>query len=200
MLATTLGAAIYGNATNDAVVLFLSMLAILCQVFLAIVIASRVLGIWVTPARNLYESIANNIGPVALPVAFLVALVTMSGSLYFSEVIHWRPCNLCWYQRILIYSMVPILGLATLRRDVRIWPYGVLLAAICLPISTYHYLLEWYPQLETSVCSLDVPCTAVYLRKFNYLSIPLMAGTCAATVLTLLLLARRSSSQNDSQE
>src|SRR4051794_3718163 len=57
------------------------------------------------------------IGPSALLLAFAVALVCTLGSLYLSEVAHFVPCKLCWYQRIAMYPLVPILGLAALRQD-----------------------------------------------------------------------------------
>ena len=36
-----------------------------------------------------------------LYVAWVVSLVAMFGSLYFSEIKGYIPCELCWYQRIL---------------------------------------------------------------------------------------------------
>ena len=45
--------------------------------------------------------------------AWVVAIVATLGSLYFSEIRHFVPCVLCWYQRILMYPLVPILAVAT---------------------------------------------------------------------------------------
>ena len=63
-------------------------------------------------------------------MAFVVALLATVGSLYFSEVAHFEPCLLCWYQRIAMYPLVVILGLAAWRDDVGAWIYATALAAI----------------------------------------------------------------------
>jgi disulfide bond formation protein DsbB len=177
---------------NDAVILFLCMLAVLCQIFVVVMLVLWIAARWSTGAKNALTSVTDSLGSFALPFAFAVALVTMLGSLYLSEVKHYTPCNLCWYQRICLYPLTPILGVALFRRDKRVWPYAVALGVVDVPISIYHYLLEWYPNLETSVCTSTTPCTLVYVRKFHYVSVPLMALTCAATVITLMLMARRA--------
>ena len=52
----------------------------------------------------------------ALWVAAVVALTATAGSLYFSEVAGFEPCALCWYQRIAMYPLVLILGIAAAAR------------------------------------------------------------------------------------
>ncbi len=47
-------------------------------------------------AAYLYEDLRAN----AVWLAFAVALFTTLGSLYLSEIAHFTPCPLCWYQRI----------------------------------------------------------------------------------------------------
>ena len=66
----------------------------------------------------------------ALPAAFVVAALATLGSLWFSEVAHFEPCRLCWYQRIAMYPLVLILGIAAWRGDSRVRRYAVPLAAV----------------------------------------------------------------------
>ncbi|MEC0179826.1 disulfide bond formation protein B, partial [Paenibacillus favisporus] len=40
------------------------------------------------------------IKPYSLYLAWIVSLVATGGSLYLSEVMHYEPCRLCWFQRI----------------------------------------------------------------------------------------------------
>ncbi len=121
----------------------------------------------------------------ALWLMFMITGGAMVGSLYFSEVANFAPCKLCWYQRIAMYSIAIISFVAALRRDKRIAPYTLTLAAIGLVVSTYHYLLEWYPQLESSVCSVDVPCTTVWFREFGFVTLCFMAGSAFIAVIAL---------------
>lgn len=108
---------------------------------------------------------------------FIVTAGSMVGSLYFSEVANFAPCALCWYQRIAMYSLAVISLVAGLRRDRSIAPYLIVLATIGLLISTYHYLLEWFPTLESNVCSIEVPCTTVWFREFGFITLAFMAGS-----------------------
>ncbi|MGH2539939.1 MAG: disulfide oxidoreductase [Actinomycetota bacterium] len=115
------------------------------------------------------------VGPSALWLAFIVALTATLGSLYLSEVAHFIPCKLCWYQRIAMYPLVPILGIAAWTRDDRVWRYAIPLAAIGATIAIYHYQLERFPTQTSVSCSVEAPCTVVWIWRFHFISIPFMA-------------------------
>ena len=144
--------------------------------------------------------------PVALPLGFMVAGFAMFGSLWFSEAANYNPCKLCWYQRIAMYSLAVLLGVALVRRwwaarrsgDVlasqrEITPYAIVLAALGSVVSTYHYLLEWNPTWESNVCSLDVPCTTIWFREFGFVTLPFMALCGYVSIIILLSTTYRSS-------
>jgi len=121
---------------------------------------------------------------------WIICMVTtgaMLGSLYFSEIVGFAPCKLCWYQRIAMYSIAIISFVAALRNDKNIVRYTIVLAPLGLVVSTYHYLLEWFPTLETNVCSLDVPCTAVWFRELGFVTLCFMAGCAFITVIAVSL-------------
>jgi disulfide bond formation protein DsbB len=117
----------------------------------------------------------------------------MVGSLYFSESVGYAPCKLCWYQRIGIYSIAIITFVAALRRDKNIATYSMVLAGVGLVVSAYHYALEWFPQLESNVCSLDVPCTTVWFRELGFVTLCFMAGSAFIAVITISLALKRES-------
>lgn len=119
---------------------------------------------------------------------WLICAITwgsMVGSLYFSEVANYAPCKLCWYQRIAMYSMAIISLVAVVRRDRSVAKYTVVLSGVGLAVSTYHYLLEWFPSLESNVCSIDVPCTAVWFREFGFVTLSFIAGSAFVAVIAL---------------
>ena len=125
---------------------------------------------------------------------WIICMITtgaMVGSLYFSESVGFAPCKLCWYQRIAMYSIAIISFVAALRNDKNIARYTIVLAPIGLVVSTYHYLLEWFPTLETNVCSLDVPCTAVWFRELGFVTLCFMAGCAFITVIAVSLAIMR---------
>ena len=139
--------------------------------------------------------------PVALPLAFMVAGFAMFGSLWFSEAANYNPCKLCWYQRICMYSIAIISFVAAIRKDNNIARYTIVLAPIGLLVATYHYLLEWFPTLESNVCSLDVPCTSVWFRELGFVTLCFMAGCAFIAVIAIsLAIIREQVSTTTSQE
>ena len=142
---------------------------------------------WVGPWRSQIDA-----GALWLMCAFTTG--AMVGSLWFSEHVGYAPCKLCWYQRVAMYSLAIVTFVAALRRDRAIARYTMVLASVGLVVSTYHYLLEWFPGLETNVCSIDVPCTAVWFREFGFVTLCFMAGSAFITVIALSLHVMRADS------
>ena len=123
-----------------------------------------------------------------IQVAFVVAVVATLGSLYLSEVADFLPCRLCWYQRIAMYPLPVILGVAWWRRDAGVRRYALPLAAIGMVISTYHVLVERFPSLEgSSVCEIANPCTIRWVERFGFVTIPTMALAAFALLTGLLV-------------
>jgi disulfide bond formation protein DsbB len=133
----------------------------------------------------------DDLAPAALPLAAVVAATAMMGSLYLSEVLHFVPCTLCWYQRIAMYPLAPMLGIAAVRGDVGIRLYAWVLAGSGALIAAYHYTIEWLPDLEITACAADNPCSAVYIREFGFVSIPFMALCGFLAIAALLVVAAR---------
>jgi disulfide bond formation protein DsbB len=133
-------------------------------------------------------AVLDDIRPAALPLAAVVAATSMFGSLFFSEVLGYPPCTLCWYQRIAMYPLAPILGIAAVRGDLGIRPYAWVLAISGAVISLYHYVIQWVPDLDATSCAVDNPCTAVFVREFGFVSIPFMA-LCGFFAIIVLLVA-----------
>lgn len=128
--------------------------------------------------------------------AFTVALVATLGSLYLSEVAHFEPCRLCWYQRIAMYPLALILGIAATRRDQGIRVYAASMASIGAAISVYHYLIQRMPSLDSGSCSSGVPCTAAYVERFGFMTIPYMAASAFLLVLAMLWVSRANNHTN----
>ncbi|UII56765.1 disulfide oxidoreductase [Cytobacillus spongiae] len=109
-------------------------------------------------------------------VAWAASVIAMFGSLYFSEFRQYEPCELCWYQRIVMYPFVVILGLGVIRKDYRISLYTMLLSLIGGGISLYHYLIQKVSFFADNVPSCGrVPCTGQYINWFGFVSIPFLA-------------------------
>lgn len=125
----------------------------------------------------------------AMLAASLVALVATLGSLYLSEVAHFIPCNMCWYQRIAMYPIGPMLLLAWFRRDASIKPYVMLVAVAGALVSTYHVLIEIFPSLESSTtCGLVASCSTRWVEPLGIYTIPRMALSGFVAIIAALTL------------
>jgi disulfide bond formation protein DsbB len=176
--------------TVTTVELFFGLLAIVAWVLIAVIVGVRLAGALSTRARTIADDLREGLAPHVLWLAWIVALAATAGSLYFSEVAGFEPCLLCWYQRIAMYPLAVILGLAAWRRDDRAWIYAATLAGIGAVISAYHVLLEWFPSLSSGACDPDNPCTLVWFRVFGVFSLPTLALTAFVLIFTLVTIRR----------
>lgn len=127
--------------------------------------------------------------------AWVVSLVATLGSLYFSEVMNFIPCTLCWYQRIMMYPLVIILGIASYRNQPMIIPYALPMSIIGGMISLWHYLQQKVPFLGQVIqCKVGVPCNQSYINWFGFITIPFLA-LVAFTMITILLLWTRTNAE-----
>lgn len=128
-----------------------------------------------------------------LGLAWLVAAVSMSGSLWFSEAEGFLPCRLCWIQRGCMYPLVVVLAVAALGERVdrpglalRARQLAVGLAGVGAVVATYHVVIEKFPTLETGACDPAVPCTLVWFERLGFITLPYMALSGFVLILTLL--------------
>lgn len=124
-----------------------------------------------------------------LAFAWVVAIAATAGSLYYSEIRRFMPCELCWYQRIFMYPLVLILGLAVYRLDRGIRPYALAMSFVGSVLSLVHYLEQKVPAFRPTACdATPIPCNTQYVNYFGFVTIPLLA-LIAFLLITLALLA-----------
>jgi len=123
--------------------------------------------------------------------AFLVAAIATGGSLFFSEIAHFVPCELCWYQRICMYPLSILTLLAALARDYRVVRYLLPLPIVGAGISIYHLLVENGVVAQSSACLVSAPggCATKWINEFGYVTIPTLALTGFVLLIELLTLA-----------
>jgi disulfide bond formation protein DsbB len=121
-------------------------------------------------------------------LAWIIALLSMVGSLFFSEVMQFPPCVLCWYQRIAIYPLVLIIGVGVVLRDWRMKYYALPVCLSGLAIAIYHNLL-YYGFISESItpCTQGVSCTETQIEWLGFITIPLLS-LAAFVIIGLCLL------------
>jgi hypothetical protein len=169
-------------SSDDVTTIF----AILATVGAVVGVAGAVAAVLPGIGPRLREALAGQ----GIPLAWLVALVATLGSLYLSEVAHFTPCRLCWYQRIAMYPLVVVLGIGWLRRDAGARLTAAVLAGLGLAVNLWHLAVELWPSLEGSGCDPNNPCALRWVEVWGFWTIPRMATVAFALVLLALALDR----------
>lgn len=129
----------------------------------------------------------------SLYFAWTVSLVSMAGSLIFSNVLGFPPCVLCWYQRICMYPLILILGTGIIRKDRHVVWYAFPLALVGWLISIYHNLLYYNIIPESAApCVAGVSCTTKFIEYFGFLTIPLLSFLGFTIILASLIIYLKS--------
>lgn len=135
-----------------------------------------------------------------LYIAWFQAVVATAGSLFFSEILHFPPCVLCWYQRIAIYPLVAILMVGIVKKDKNIAWYVLPLTLVGMAISIFHNLL-YYKLIpdELAPCVTGVSCTTKFVEYFGFVTIPLLS-LLAFIVINACVIYYHVTHKNSSHE
>lgn len=138
------------------------------------------------------SSRSNSLGLTFVFLAFILALIASLGSLFFSEIMNFIPCSLCWYQRIFMYPLVFLFLINLLYPDDKIFKYSFPLVFIGWIISIYHNLLMFkiIPE-KLSPCVQGIPCSVDYLNWLGFITIPLLSFFSYTCILILLIMSKR---------
>jgi disulfide bond formation protein DsbB len=120
-------------------------------------------------------------------ISFVVALTATAGSLYMSNVLGWTPCNLCWFQRILMYPLVFLTGTSLVLDKEDVADYVLPLAMTGFGIAAYHAVVQRFEQFQSAGCSVTaVSCSTTYTFWYGYITISVLAATAFAAVIFLM--------------
>lgn len=129
--------------------------------------------------KNVVNSIKQKHAEYATYSIWLIGWLSVFGSLYFSEISKFVPCELCWWQRLLIYPLAIFATVAIVRKDYNNFVYYALpFGLIGMLLSAYHSLLQW-GIIEHNIldCSerAAVPCSNPEIMIFGFITIPFLA-------------------------
>jgi disulfide bond formation protein DsbB len=141
-----------------------------------------------------FQAIRRALWGYELWLGFFVAAVATGGSLYFSEITHYAPCELCWYERICMYPLAIVLLLLALANDHLAARYLLPLPIVGAGLAAYHVLVERGVVSQSKECILSAPggCATKWIDELGFVTIPVLALTAFALVLGFLLLAGAS--------
>ena len=136
-----------------------------------------------------YDFVNKNV----LPLLFVTSLAALIGSLSYSNIVGFPPCELCWIQRIFMYPQSLIALIAIIKKDKNIVDYLLPLSILGALVSFYHSLVHWGIGTGLLACTADGgECGKVYVLEYSYITIPFMAFTTFVYLITISFLYKKS--------
>jgi disulfide bond formation protein DsbB len=174
---------------THAVTVLLSVLGVFGQVLLVglvVVLLLRLVGV-----AGPLASLRSWLWGYELWLAFLVSGIATAGSLFFSEVANFVPCEMCWYQRIFMYPLAIVTLQLAIFSDYRPARYLLPLPVLGAGFSVYHLLIEQGVVKQSQTCLISAPggCATKWINEFGYVTIPVLALTAFALTFSLLVFA-----------
>ena len=127
----------------------------------------------------------------ALYYAWFISLAGVVISLYYGEVLNNQPCNLCWYQRIALFPLAYLLGLAVYTNNLKLAKYCLPFAIFGAIFAAYHTMGQWFPFLERArICGYHDECAAP-IFSFYGITFPILSVIGFLLITLLLFIAQK---------
>ena len=128
---------------------------------------------------------------------WLLVSVSATISIFFSSVLEYEPCVLCWYQRICLFPLILIFAVGLFPAfDKSVIKFALPLAIVGGLTAFYHTLLYAGVIPENiQPCSKGVSCTEKYFELFGFISIPMLSFFAFLTIIVLLFVLKRRTSK-----
>ncbi|MBP9757589.1 MAG: disulfide bond formation protein B [Candidatus Pacebacteria bacterium] len=136
-----------------------------------------------------FNDVISQVGALALPLAFVSTLVSSALTLYYSDVLGFEPCPLCWWQRVFMYPQVILFALA-LSRNIPVRLISITLSILGLGVALYHHALQMLPSGSLPCPATGPSCSQITLLEYGYITYPLMAATLFAFLIVLMIANR----------
>jgi disulfide bond formation protein DsbB len=126
-----------------------------------------------------------------LELAFFISLFSSIFPLVYSEIIHFLPCVLCWWQRVFMFPTFFLFATALWDRDRKVIRYAAPLLSAGFLVSAYQNFFYYFGENSSAPCdATGVSCYQHVVSEFGgYISIPMMALSAFFALLTLLAVA-----------
>jgi disulfide bond formation protein DsbB len=175
---------------RDAIYVF-SGLGVAGQVLVGLLLLVALLAL--VGARAPLDGLRRALWGYELWAGFVVAAVATGGSLFYSQIVGFVPCELCWFQRVCMYPLSILLLILAWHGDNRAARYLMPLPVVGAGVSIYHMLIGYHAISEPTSCFIGAPagCGTNWIQpeSFGYLQIPTLALTGFLLLIGFLVLA-----------
>ncbi|MDP2704997.1 MAG: disulfide bond formation protein B [Patescibacteria group bacterium] len=139
-----------------------------------------------------HQKIFSHIGHYAFQYGLFTVGAGILGSMFFSSVIGFAPCELCWYQRIFLFPQFFIFAVALWKKDNTAIYYSLALSLVGIVLAFYQSYIQW-GGLSILPCTAEgAECSKIFFKEFGYITIPVMSFTTFAYLILLMYIRKRS--------
>jgi len=130
------------------------------------------------------DKVVRWVGQNVLALGLLLSLATVSGSLFYSEVVGFEPCVLCWWQRVTLFPLLVLFAVAMYKKDRGVFKYAIPLSVVTGVVAIYNAYIQWggSPLIP---CDVSGSCAKLYVYAYGYITLPTMSLSVVALVLLL---------------
>lgn len=183
----------YVNPVIPMIAKILTGATLAADVAIAAYVIGWAMGLVVKPIRDLREAVIRFFVPNARILAFVTALASMAGSLFYSEIAKYAPCVLCWWQRIFAYPQVLLIAMGIMKDDKHLADYSMAMSVAGFAVSAY----QWYIQVggrQLFQCDANsgVSCVTRFPLEFGFVRLSFMGMTAFAALFILMLISKRA--------
>ncbi len=131
-----------------------------------------------------------------LSLLFFTSMSALVGSLLYSNIAGFPPCELCWIQRIFMYPQALLSFMAMIWKDKSMVVYLFPLTVLGTVVSFYHSLANWGWGGSLIECAaVGGECSKVYVLEYGYITIPFMAFTTFVYLLLISVIYYKSTNE-----
>lgn len=150
--------------------------------------------VWFFLARDSFPKVVLELlRTYGLWLAFAVAVACLFLSLLLAYGIGIPTCEYCWWQRIAMYGVIPVLGVAAWRNDRDVWRYTLPLLSFGFVVALAHHYLQMRPGgfIPCPAQPGAVSCATRYVFEYGYITLPMFALTGFTLMIIFVMMARK---------
>jgi len=172
---------------TESIEKFLELLTLVSTVALGLLVVLFVLKFVFGVKTKVYDYTVHFLQDNYIFLGFIVALIATAGSLFYSDVMGYVPCKLCWYQRIFMYPQTLLFLISMKIKNKVVVINSIVLSVIGGLIAGYHYLMQRGVVSEggCDVVGFSVKCSEFFSLSYGFITIPLMAFVAFVILVVL---------------
>jgi disulfide bond formation protein DsbB len=189
------------NSLADTTTLIFSYATLFAQIGIVFATIVLVLVIMKHPNRYLHHMVRKSADHMYL-LGFIVSFGALVSSMFYSNIIGFDPCELCWWQRVFIYPQAVLFAVAYYNekknkiQDEMVFIYSLVLSLCGALIAIFQYYGQMFnPELLAMCETQGSSCSKIFFVSFGYITIPMMSLT-AYLILILFFFSRRHYTKN----